>query len=129
MQQALRVLIVMGAEGIEFDSVTCSAAISACEKGGLWQRALLFLSSIGADYSEMYAITCNAATSAGEKGGQWQQSLGTTSPQHDGGGLHWDHWQRCDQRLREVWSVQQALRVLIVMGAEGIVSKPALATR
>ena len=84
---------------------------------------------IGADYSEMYAITCNAATSAGEKGGQWQQALGTTSPQHDGGGLHWDHWQRRDQRLRQVWSVQQALRVLIVMGAEGIEFKPVLATR
>ena len=30
----------MGREGVELDTLTYNAAISACEKGGQWERAL-----------------------------------------------------------------------------------------
>ena len=67
--------------------ISFSVAISACEKGGQWQRALaLFddmrkvgvtrrLESICRAGVTPSVISFSAANSACEKGGQWQQAL------------------------------------------------------
>ena len=56
------------AEGIPADTITYSAAISACEKGGQWQRALQLLEDMQAKGIPADTITYSAAISACEKG-------------------------------------------------------------
>jgi len=70
----------------ESDTVRFSAAISACEKGGLRQRALALLSAMAAARAAPNAVSfnaacharcrqlqcLNAAISVCAKGGQWQ---------------------------------------------------------
>jgi pentatricopeptide repeat protein len=52
-----------------------SAAISACEKGGQWEKALQLLEEMRAKDVEPNVITYNATTSACEKGGQCEKAL------------------------------------------------------
>ncbi|CAE8742917.1 unnamed protein product, partial [Polarella glacialis] len=69
---SVHVLSVMRASQVEVDVYHCSAAISACEKGGRWQLALNLLSLMPEARVVPNVITYNAAISACAKGGQWQ---------------------------------------------------------
>ncbi|CAK0871857.1 unnamed protein product [Prorocentrum cordatum] len=55
--------------------VSYSAGISACEKGGQWQRALVLLGEMWEVELERSAIGYNAGISACGKGEQWQHAL------------------------------------------------------
>ena len=59
--------------------VSYSAGISACEKGGQWQRALALLSEIWEAKLEPNVISYSAGISACEKGEQWQRALALLS--------------------------------------------------
>ena len=48
-----------------------SAAISACEKGGQWQRAAPLLHVMRREGPPHNVVSCRAAISACEKSGQW----------------------------------------------------------
>ena len=65
---------VLLTEALE-DTITCSAAMSACEKGGVLTEALTPLSSMANDKIEKDTITCSAAMSACEKGGVLTEAL------------------------------------------------------
>ena len=58
----------------EQDTITYSAAISACEKGEAWQHALALFGAMGPAAVEQDTITYNAAISACGKGGKWQHA-------------------------------------------------------
>merc|ERR1712146_613455 len=74
-QEALRLLDEMKKNNIAPDTITYSAAISACEKGGQSQEALRLLDEMKKNNIPPNTITYNAAISACEKGGQWQEAL------------------------------------------------------
>ena len=57
------------------DTITCNAAISACEKGEQWQQALELFERMWCESVKRDTITYNSAISAYEKSGQWQQAL------------------------------------------------------
>ena len=61
--------------GIELDLILYSAAISACERGGLWKRALQLLDEMQHRGIEPNVISFSAAISACEKGEQWERGL------------------------------------------------------
>jgi pentatricopeptide repeat protein len=65
----------MQAKGVEPDVITYNAAISACEKGGQWEKALQLLEEMQAKGVEPDVITYSATISACEKGGQWEKAL------------------------------------------------------
>ncbi len=71
---AVYILSVLDAERVEMDTITCSAAISACVKGGQWQQALHFIG--------MGTVTCERCVQR----------------------LRRHQLQRCDQRVRRVAS-------------------------
>eukprot|EP00434_Breviolum_minutum_P017742 symbB.v1.2.015659.t1/scaffold1177.1/size133674/2 len=55
---------------------SCSAAISACAKGGQWQQAIVLLFEAMARVKiQPNTISYNTTISACEKGGEWQQAL------------------------------------------------------
>ncbi|CAK0896934.1 unnamed protein product [Prorocentrum cordatum] len=56
--------------------VTCSAGISACEKGAQWQRALALLGEMWDAKLEPDDISYCAAISACEKAERWSEALG-----------------------------------------------------
>jgi pentatricopeptide repeat protein len=56
-----------------------SAAINACEKGGLWQHALGLLAVMQQSCLGPDVVTYSAAISACTKGEQWQQALGLSA--------------------------------------------------
>ena len=58
--------------GVTMDVISFSAAISACEKGGQWQRAMCVLDDMLKAGVTGNVISLNAAISACGKGGQWQ---------------------------------------------------------
>ncbi|CAK0808009.1 unnamed protein product [Prorocentrum cordatum] len=64
---------------LEPDVISQSAGISACEKGGQWQRALALLSEMWEAKLEPNVISYNAGISACEKGEQWQRALALLS--------------------------------------------------
>ncbi|CAK0796003.1 unnamed protein product [Prorocentrum cordatum] len=59
--------------------VSCSAGISACEKGEQWQWSLALLSEMWAAKLEPNVISYSAGISACEKGRQWQRALSLLS--------------------------------------------------
>ena len=61
---------------VELDTITDSAAILACEKGGQWEEALGLLSEMASKGVECDTVTYSAAISACEKGCQWEEELG-----------------------------------------------------
>ena len=61
--------------GVTRNVISFNAAISACEKGGQWQRALSLLDDMCKAGVTMNVISFSAAISACEKGGQWQRAL------------------------------------------------------
>ena len=62
-------------EGVQRNTITYSAAISACEKGEQWQQALELFERMRGECVQRNTITYSAAISACGKGGQWQQAL------------------------------------------------------
>ena len=68
-------MVDMQAKGIPADTIMYCAAISACEKGGQWQRALQLMEDMQAEGIPADTITYSAAISACEKGRQWQRAL------------------------------------------------------
>jgi len=65
----------MESRGITPNTISYSAAISACEKEGQWQQALILLREMESRGISPGTISYNAAISACEKGGQWQRAL------------------------------------------------------
>ena len=60
-------------------SVSYSAGISACEKGGQWQQALLLLSEMWLAKLKPDVISYSGGISACEKGEQWQRAFALLS--------------------------------------------------
>eukprot|EP00966_Prymnesium_polylepis_P093678 2167735-Prymnesium_polylepis.1 len=58
--------------GVEPNEFSFSASISACEKGGQWERALSLLDDMQRRGVRPNMFSFNAAISACEKGGQWE---------------------------------------------------------
>ncbi|OLP94090.1 Pentatricopeptide repeat-containing protein, chloroplastic [Symbiodinium microadriaticum] len=56
------------------DSVSFSAALSACERASCWEMGLALLSQLEEARLTADSFTCAAALSACEKGSQWQRS-------------------------------------------------------
>ncbi|CAE8597308.1 unnamed protein product [Polarella glacialis] len=69
------VLALMLEGRLEVNVFHCSAAISACEKGGQWQLALSLLRTMPDMRVTPNEVSYSAAISACEKGGQWQLAL------------------------------------------------------
>ena len=61
----------MSQRALKPDVINYTAAMSACEKGGQWQRVLEFLEGMPQRALTPNVISYNAATSACAKGGQW----------------------------------------------------------
>ena len=61
--------------GVTMDVISFSAAISACEKGGQWQRALSLLEDMCKEGVTGNVIGFNAAISVCEKEDEWQREL------------------------------------------------------
>merc|ERR1712070_390335 len=57
------------------DTITYNASISACEKGGQWQKALTLLQEMQDKKIAPNTITYSASISACEKGSEWQKAL------------------------------------------------------
>ena len=60
---------------MESDAISHSAAISACEKGAMWQHTLVLRGRRDNVAVECDAISDSAAISDREKGGMWQHAL------------------------------------------------------
>ena len=61
--------------GIEPDVISYSATISACEKGGQWEKALQLFQEMRTNGIEPNVISYGATISACEKGGQWDKAM------------------------------------------------------
>ena len=55
--------------------VIYGAGISACSKGGQWQRALALFKEMRNSKLNPDIISCNAGISACEKGEKWQRAM------------------------------------------------------
>ena len=58
----------------EFDAYTCSAAISACQKGGKCEKALQLFGAMAQRMLEANVMTCSAAVGACELGSEWAKA-------------------------------------------------------
>ena len=67
------------------DVISFSAAISACEKGGQWERALALLEEMRERAWSRNVISFNAAISACEKGGRWERALSLLDEMREAG--------------------------------------------
>ena len=65
--------------------VSYSAGVSACEKGGQWQRALALLSGMREAKLEPGTISYTPGIIACEKGEQWEQALSLLSEAEEAG--------------------------------------------
>ena len=77
--QALQLLRMTAQTEVQSNAVTFSAAISACEKGGEWERALHLVGTMLRSSVESSTIAFNATLSACEKGAEWEKALGSPS--------------------------------------------------
>ncbi|CAK0852700.1 unnamed protein product [Prorocentrum cordatum] len=101
-------------------SFSCNAGISACEKGGQWQRGLALLSEMRGAKLEPSVISYNAGISACVKGDQWQRALAlfsempeaklkpTVVSYHAGISAcgNGEQWQRALALLGEMWGAR-----------------------
>lgn len=60
---------------MEMDTVSCSAAVSACEKVSEWQWALQLLMAMGQAEVKKNIISCNSATHGLLCAAQWKRIL------------------------------------------------------
>mgnify|MGYP002176495480 CR=1 FL=1 len=60
---------------MQYDVISYSAAISACEKGGQWQHALALLQTMCDERVWPDTTSYSAAISACEKGKHWEVAL------------------------------------------------------
>ena len=84
---------------IEMDTITCNAALSACEKSGEWLCVLGLLEKMARDRIEMDTITCSAAWSACGNAKEWLIALALSAKM---GKQDWDgqyHVQCCMECL------------------------------
>jgi pentatricopeptide repeat protein len=65
----------MTEQGVEPDTITYSALISACEKSGQWQKAVEIFGWMSMRRIEPNVYTYSALISACEKGGQWELAI------------------------------------------------------
>jgi pentatricopeptide repeat domain-containing protein 1 len=65
---------VMAATGIAPNTHTCSALITACERGGQWQRAVRVCEDMTKAGVVANTVTCNAMIRAYGRGGQWREA-------------------------------------------------------
>ena len=89
----------MKGRGLQPDVITLSVAISACEKGGQWQKAMELFESMKSRGMQPNVITISAAISAFEKGGQWQKALYLIESMEPAARRY--HAERGNQRVRE----------------------------
>merc|ERR1719458_1608597 len=75
----------MGWAVVEPDTITYSAAISACKKASEWWMALDLFAAMGRAVVEPNAITYNAAISACEKAAEWHKALSLFCALQDSG--------------------------------------------
>ncbi|KAK3262832.1 hypothetical protein CYMTET_28338, partial [Cymbomonas tetramitiformis] len=61
--------------GVEPNVITYNSLISACEKGGQWEKALEVFAGMKKAGVEPNVITYSSLISACEKGGQWEKAL------------------------------------------------------
>eukprot|EP00913_Durusdinium_trenchii_P025930 g24331.t1 len=75
-KEALKLFQMMPKAQIQLNVILCSAAISACEKGGNWELALnLFSTAMPEAKVQPNTFSYNAAISACEKVGRWEDAL------------------------------------------------------
>eukprot|EP00975_Prorocentrum_lima_P018233 3842799-Prorocentrum_lima.AAC.1 len=60
---------------MEANVISYSAGISACEKGGEWEKALLLLAKMEGAKVEADVVSYSAVISACEKGGEWKKAI------------------------------------------------------
>ena len=63
-------LCTLARDRVDMDTITCGAAISACEKGGEWGLAMAFVSRLATDRAHTDTITCATAISACDRDGE-----------------------------------------------------------
>ena len=66
----LGLLQEMSRRGLQADVISCSAEISACEKGSYWEAGLGFLWEMPRKSLQPELCSCDGATSACDKGMQ-----------------------------------------------------------
>ena len=65
----------MGRRGVERDTITYNATISACEKGGQWERAVALFEEMGRRGVERTFVTYSSLISLCHRSGQSRLSL------------------------------------------------------
>ena len=65
---AIGLLQEMPRRDLQADAISCSAVISACEKGAYWEAALGFFLEMPRRSFQAELFSCDAAISACEKG-------------------------------------------------------------
>lgn len=73
-QRALSLLEIIHFRRLSMTSVTSSTAITACDRGGLWQLALALLWDDLA-MGNIQVVTISSAITACERAGEWQKAL------------------------------------------------------
>merc|ERR1712136_595237 len=61
--------------GLRPNVISCSAAITACEKSGQWERALCLFQEMLRQGLQPDIVSYSVTISACEKGGQWEHTL------------------------------------------------------
>ena len=65
----------MAKHKVQVNTITCTAAMCACEACGEWRQALQLLSATADHSIEVNTLNCNAAVNACDHGGEWRQAM------------------------------------------------------